>query len=147
MTKKPSERALELFAAHYNCAQSVFAACAADDMLTEAQRLAIAAAFGGGMARQGEVCGALTGALMALGERGGKGMATDPAAGRDTVYTAAGELMDRFRAAHGSVLCHELTGCRLNTEEGQRVFKERNTRGELCAKLIAFAADEAAKIH
>jgi hypothetical protein len=47
---------LELFSQSYNCAQSVFAACAANG-LSEAQRLALAAPFGGGIARQGESAG------------------------------------------------------------------------------------------
>ena len=60
------ERVLQLFYENYNCAQSVFAACASDEGLTEAERLALASAFGGGVAGQGESCGALTGALMGL---------------------------------------------------------------------------------
>lgn len=46
-----SERALELFSRNYNCAQAVYAACASGDGLSEAQRLALAAPFGGGIAR------------------------------------------------------------------------------------------------
>lgn len=133
MDRKPSERALELFTANYNCAQSVFAACATDADLNQTQRLAIAAAFGGGVARQGEICGALTGALMALGETRG-----------DAVYAQAEKIITAFRAAHGSILCRELTGCRLNTEEGHRSFKERDVRNTVCARLVAFAADRVA---
>ena len=44
------ERVLQLFHENYNCAQSVFAACAEDEGLGEAERLALASAFGGGMA-------------------------------------------------------------------------------------------------
>ena len=145
MEKKASERAQELFAEHCNCAQSVYAASGAGSGMTEEQRLAVAAAFGGGVARQGEVCGALTGALMALGERGTARMAVDCAAGRDEVYDAAKVLMEEFRMTQGSILCRELTGCLLGTEEGHRDFVERKVRETVCMKLVAFAADRATK--
>ena len=140
MSRKPSERALELFAADYNCAQSVFAAAGAGEM-TEEQRLAVSSAFGGGVASQGEVCGALTGALMALGERNSATLSAYPDQGRNAVRQQAQELIAAFRAAHGSVLCHELTGCRLNTEEGTKAYLDRYLHRQLCAGLVAFAAD------
>jgi len=142
MSTKQSQRALELFSQNYNCAQSVFAACATDDGLDEARRLALAAPFGGGVARQGEICGAITGALLALGEANGAAMVADPVAGRKAVYDQAQKLTEGFRAAHGSILCRELTGCILATEEGQRSFKERNLHQEFCSKLVAFAAEQ-----
>jgi C_GCAxxG_C_C family probable redox protein len=141
VAKKPSQRALELFAENYNCAQSVFAACASEKSLAEAGRLAVAAAFGGGLARQGEVCGALTGALMALGEKQSAALASDPVAARDAVYAQASELISAFLAAHGSILCRELTGCPLYTEEGRRDFKEKDIHNQLCTKLVTFAAE------
>ena len=143
MYTKPSARALELLEAKYNCAQAVFAACATDEGLTEAQRLALSAAFGGGVAKQGEICGALNGALMALGEMRSAVLAADPAAGRDAVNAQAKEMIAAFRAEHGSILCRELTGCLLCTEEGQRSFKERDVTHTVCAKLVTFATDQA----
>jgi C_GCAxxG_C_C family probable redox protein len=141
MSNSNSQRALQLFAQNYNCAQSVYAASATGEGLTEAQRLALAAPFGGGVARQGEICGALTGALLALGETQGKAMAADPAAARNALYERARQLTEAFRAAHGAILCRELTGCSLDTEAGQRAFKERGLHQNLCTKLVAFAAD------
>lgn len=146
MSKNPSQHAVELFSQNYNCAQSVYAACATDKGLSEAQRLALAAPFGGGVARQGEICGALTGALLALGEAEGKAMAADPVAGRDALYERARQLTEAFREAHGAILCRELTGCALDTEAGQRAFKERGLHQNLCTKLVAFAAEEVAKM-
>jgi len=140
---KPSERALELLDKKYNCAQSVFAACATDAGLTEAHRLALGAAFGGGVVGQGEICGALTGALMALGEMHSAVIAADPAAGNNSVHAQAEKMIAAFRAAHGSILCRVLTGCLLYTEEGKRSFKERDVPHTVCAKLVAFAAGQA----
>jgi len=141
-----SQRALELFSQSYNCAQSVFAACAASGGLSEAQRLALAAPFGGGIARQGKICGALTGALLALGEDAGEAMATDPVAGRNALYERAQKLTTDFRSAHGSILCRELTGCILNTEAGQLSYKERGLHQNLCSRIVASTAELVDKI-
>jgi C_GCAxxG_C_C family probable redox protein len=136
-----SERALELFSQKYNCAQSTFGACSVSGGLSEAQRLALAAPFGGGVARQGEICGALTGALLALGETLGEAMAADPVAGRQALYEQVHHLTDEFRAAHGSILCRELTGCSLDTEEGQHLYTEQGLHQSLCSKLVVFSVE------
>ena len=143
MKSAVSQRAQELFAQHYNCAQSVYAAAAQGDGLTEAQRLALAAPFGGGIATQGEVCGALTGALLALGEASEAALAADPIAARRIVYERSARLTGEFRQLHGSILCRELTGCQLNTEEGMRAFQQSGKRASLCSNLVAFAAEKA----
>ena len=144
MSSKQAERAVELFSQNYNCAQSAYAASATGDGLSEAQRLAISAPFGGGVARQGELCGALTGALLALGETGGEAMAADPVAGRKALYERVTQLTEAFREAHGAIICRELTGCVLNTEAGQRTFSERGLHQNLCTGLVAFAAEQIA---
>lgn len=141
MTNTAAGHALALFDGHCNCAQSVFAACAKDSSLSEAQHLALAAAFGGGMARSGETCGALTGALMALGELHAGEMAADHATGRAKVYAEAAELIESFRHQHGSILCHELTGCRMNTPEGHDQFVASGAREKVCRKLVASAVE------
>ncbi len=142
MSKKQSERAVELFSKNYNCAQAVYAASATDIGLSEPQRLALAAPFGGGIARQGEVCGALMGALLTIGEACGEAMAADPVAGRDALYERTRQLTETFRKEHGSILCRELTGCALDTEAGMSSYKERGLHQNLCTKLVAFAAEQ-----
>jgi C_GCAxxG_C_C family probable redox protein len=142
VSKKQSERAVELFSKNYNCAQAVYAASATDIGLSEPQRLALAAPFGGGIARQGEVCGALMGALLTIGEACGEAMAADPVAGRDALYERTRQLTETFRKEHGSILCRELTGCALDTEAGMSSYKERGLHQNLCTKLVAFAAEQ-----
>jgi C_GCAxxG_C_C family probable redox protein len=141
-----AERAVELFSQSYNCAQSVYAACATGDGLSEAQRLALGAPFGGGFAQMGEVCGALTGALLALGEADEAALAADPATARTALYARVRQLTEAFREAHGSILCRELIGCTFDTEEGRRSFKERGVRQNVCNKVVAFAADQVASM-
>lgn len=65
------EKSLELFAQKFHCSQAVLAAFAEELGLNEKQALKLGACFGGGMCN-GEVCGACTGALMALGLKFGQ---------------------------------------------------------------------------
>ena len=70
MTKQEKARALRARTdVHYNCAQSVLATFAPEIGLTEEEAFRLGGPFGAGMHR-GSVCGALTGALMALGLAG-----------------------------------------------------------------------------
>ena len=142
MSTYQPQRALELFSQKFNCAQSTYGACAKNGGLSEAQRLALTAPFGGGVARQGEICGALTGALLAIGETAGAAMATDPVTGRKALYEQVHQFTEAFRAAHGSILCRELTGVALDTEEGQSIYNERGTHQNLCSKLVTYAVEQ-----
>ncbi|HOG53632.1 MAG TPA: C-GCAxxG-C-C family (seleno)protein, partial [Bacillota bacterium] len=57
----------ELFLANYNCAQSTLAGVLSEFNRAYEQRIRLAGAFGAGIAQQGLMCGAVTGALMAFG--------------------------------------------------------------------------------
>ena len=125
----------------FNCAQSVFAAHGPYDGLSEQMCLAVAGPFGAGMGRMGEVCGAVTGALMVLGVRDGREMATNPAEARGSLYARVQALADAFEKRNGSLLCRELTGCDLRTPEGQEEFKTRDLHNTLCKGLVSCAVD------
>src|SRR5512139_3660565 len=113
-----SDRATSKFAGGYNCAQSVFYAFCEDLHLEPDTALKMSAGFGGGIGRKGEVCGAVTGGIMALGAKYGRGEKEDPAVA-NVAYARTGEFMDQFASEHGSCLCRELlNGCDLATEEG-----------------------------
>jgi C_GCAxxG_C_C family probable redox protein len=129
-----AEKAVTLFD-KFNCAQSVFAACGPREGIDQRTCLLVAGAFGGGMGRMGEVCGAVTGALMVLGTRCEE-MATNPEQARGPLYERVNAFADAFRARNGSLLCHELTGCNLRTPEGNAEFKSRDLHHTLCARLV-----------
>jgi C_GCAxxG_C_C family probable redox protein len=134
------EKAVELFD-RFNCAQSVFAACGPSEGVSEQVCLLVAGPFGGGLGRTGETCGAVTGALMALGVRHGQGMVTDPAAARGPLYDRVAAFLDAFRERHGAITCRELTGCDLRTPGGRTEFSSRDLHHTLCSKLVACAVE------
>ena len=79
---------------HYNCAQSVLIPFAKEAGLTEEQARALTENFGSGM-RHGSTCGAVTGALMALG-----------ALGYGEEQTA--QLLRAFQEREGDLACAKL---------------------------------------
>jgi C_GCAxxG_C_C family probable redox protein len=83
----------------------------------------IATGFCSGMARTGGLCGALSGAIMALNLLTGR---SEPGAPVDQNYALVGELIDQFEGKFGSNNCKILTGVDLGTEDGRAEFREKN---------------------
>ncbi len=131
------EKATELFERKFHCSQAVFAAFAEELGITEEQALKIGACFGSGM-RKGEVCGACTGALMALGLKYGQCNEEDTNSRSKT-----NEVTDRFMAEfvkeNGSYMCKELLGCDLSTEEGITIALEKKLFTEFCPEMVRSA--------
>lgn len=139
MTK--SDRAISKFAEGYNCAQSVFYAFCEDLQVDPDTALKMSAGFGGGIGRKGEVCGAVTGGIMALGIKYGRGEKEDPTVAEVT-YAKTRELMNQFASQHGSCLCRELlNGCDLSTEEGQKAFREQDLKNKVCTPCVQSAVE------
>jgi C_GCAxxG_C_C family probable redox protein len=133
-------KALAQFDKGYACSQSVFSAYAEDLGLDQETALKIAGPFGGGMGRKAETCGAVTGALMALGLKYG---ATDPEdkETKEKTYKLARQFLDRFEARHGSSRCKELLGWDISTPAGHEAAKYRRLFSTLCPKYVAAAAE------
>ena len=66
MSSEKVEKAAAYFENGFCCSQAVFTTFATEYGMDEALALKIATQFGGG-ARKGEMCGSVSGALMALG--------------------------------------------------------------------------------
>lgn len=101
-----AEKASRFFGEGCNCCQAVVAALAEEEGLGAEDALRLGAAFGGGM-RRGEVCGAVSGALMALGLRHGAREPGDSEA-KAAANAKTAEYMKAFEERYGSYLCREL---------------------------------------
>ena len=138
--KKMAETAVEKFISGFNCAQSVLWAFAPRLNLDPDTALKIACGFGAGMGRRQEVCGAVTGGIMALGLKYGRGEDQGRTATEET-YAKTQELMRRFEAAHGTCNCLQLLGgCDLTTEAGRNEFKARDMQRQICAPCVRTVA-------
>jgi C_GCAxxG_C_C family probable redox protein len=104
--------------------------------LSEETALKIACGLGAGMARKEEVCGAVTGGILVLGMRHGRGGKDDRSA-QERTYAKTRELMERFSEKHGTVICRKLlNGCELATSEGQKYFKENDLLNKVCVPCV-----------
>ena len=101
------EEAKGLFLEGYNCAQAVFCAFCDETGLDRDMAARLASSFGGGMGRLREVCGTVSGALLALGMLRGYADPKDPQAKADH-YRLVQEYARRFRERNGSIVCREL---------------------------------------
>jgi C_GCAxxG_C_C family probable redox protein len=135
----PIQIARDRFSKGFNCSQSVFSAYASQLGIDSESALKLASPFGGGVAHQGNVCGAVTGALMALGlARGSASFEKDK---KDETYRIAEDFIKRFRELHDTVLCHELIGYDISTPEGLQNAREQNVFASACPVYVKDAAE------
>ncbi len=100
-------KAAELFMQDYNCAQAIAAAFCDVTGLEPDFAARMASSFGGGMGRQREVCGAVSGMLMVAGILYGYDDVSDDSIKKDH-YALVQALCGQFRAQAGSIVCREL---------------------------------------
>jgi C_GCAxxG_C_C family probable redox protein len=127
-----SEEAVKKFVDGYNCAQSVLYSYAEKIGITGDLALKAACGFGGGMGRKQEVCGAVSGGILALGLMYGRGE-NDDKQKLEVTYARVRDLIDKFKARHETVNCKELLdGCNLMTPEGHQRFQTENLKARCC---------------
>lgn len=137
MTK--TERALELFSNNFNCSQAVLTAFAPDFGLDEKLALMLGTEFGGG-ARNGEMCGAVSGALMVLGLKYGHFDSADNEQ-KSRAYAIAVEYTRRYKEANGSIVCRDLLGYDLTKPEELDRIKAQRLFGSVCPAAIKSAVE------
>ena len=93
----------------------------------------IATGFGGGLGRNGFLCGAVAAGTMIIGLKGrGKG--------KKQVYPVVDRFLNDFKSRFGSVNCRELIGVDLKTEEGMSYLK--NEGRKKCSEFVRYAAEK-----
>jgi C_GCAxxG_C_C family probable redox protein len=132
---KPSEKAIKLYKEEYNCSQAVLSAYAEELGIDEQTVIRVASAFGGGIARTGKTCGAVTGALMVLGMKEWNSEKEKEEA-KQHVYKLSNQLMEEFKDRNKTLNCEELLGVSVSTPEGRAVVKANNLTGKVCHRII-----------
>ena len=133
------EEASEYFKNKFNCAQSVFTVFGRDHGISEDNCLKISCAFGAGMGRQQYTCGAVTGALMALGLRYGKAL-NDPEDNKLETYARTKEFFYEFKNENGTLNCRELlNGLDINNPGDYDKILEQKLFETKCRKYVGDA--------
>jgi C_GCAxxG_C_C family probable redox protein len=135
-----SEIASAKFEAGFNCAQSSFYPFAKDAGLNAKQALKLTTAFGAGMIYRGEMCGAVTGAMMAIGLKFGRSEAEDADA-KELTYFLVKELHSRFENEFGSIHCKQLLGLNDVSAESWAKANEDEKFKSNCPLYVARAVE------
>ena len=103
----------------------------------------IATAFGAGVGRSGEACGAVVGAVMAFGVMHGRDKSDQS---DEKAYSLARRFMSAFEQEMGAIDCRALTGFDLSTEEGVQQYRSSDVPIRVCLRAGGLAYDLALKL-
>lgn len=124
----------------FGCAETSFMVLKAAYRLDDPMDTAAAIALNGGVAYSGGMCGALTGAALAVGMLAEQRIEDHAAAKRVARELVAGAL-DAFREEHGALDCRDLIGYDLRTPGGHEAFLESGAWRDGCMRQIEFVVE------
>jgi C_GCAxxG_C_C family probable redox protein len=133
----PIQTATNRFEQGFSCSQSVFSAFAPQFGLSDEIASTIASPFGGGIARQGETCGAVTGALMALSLKYGPKMNES----KDGIYLVSQEFIRHFKEKYTYLNCKQLINFDLSQAEELELARRSKVFKNVCPLLVKTAAE------
>ncbi len=134
------ERIREELIRGYDCSQVVLRAFAGELGITETEANRVAACFGGGML-MGEVCGAVTGALMAIGLKYGH---SDPAVlmeQKEIMMEKSARFRERFLGKHQTVICRPMLGYDVSKPEELKAALDSGRMLDFCPKAVKDAIE------
>lgn len=134
--EQTAERAVALFGGGYCCSEAVLLAFSELAGVRSDLIPAMATGFCGGLARTGNVCGAVCGAIMVIGLVTGRRTPTDS---RQKNHALVRMLITQFEAKYGSIICRELTQIRRELAAAGNPATDTHPRMK-CSDLVAEAA-------
>lgn len=140
MKEDRTQKAVDTFKQGFSCSQAVLSAFSDEFNLDRNLALKISQPFGGGIAHRGEICGAISGAFLVIGLKWGRTHPEDTPA-RERTYESVTHFIRKFESIHGSIICKELLGCDLGSEEEYKKAEAEGLFETLCPKFVQHAAD------
>lgn len=119
----------------FDCSQVVAEYFAEDMGLSVEDARKVAACFGGGCGKGG-TCGAVVGAMMAIGMKYGQYDA-DHMEQKDVMQQKQGAFFDAFAEVHGSSLCRDLLGHDISKPGEFEKVLEEGTMMTLCPRIVS----------
>ncbi len=135
-----TNKASDSFPWGYSCSQAVLSSRCEKYGLDQKTALTIASGFGGGMARTGNTCGAVSGAIAIIGLHAGSYRAGDTEA-KENTYRIVREFVAGFEEEFGSTNCTELTGCHLGTASGYDKAQKNGIFENVCPRFVDGAVE------
>lgn len=128
----------------YSCSQSVFSVFAEDLGLDKAVAMKVSSPFGGGIAGMGRTCGAVIGALMALGLKYDSADASQKHEEKE-INKYAESFLGRIKSEAGTLTCRDILGVDLGMPDGFKTAEEKGLFEKNCPpfiKLVIESADD-----
>lgn len=125
----------EQFMKGYDCSQVVLRHFAAKLGISEDEANRVSACFGGGM-QLGSVCGAYTGALMAIGLKYGHSDPEGLMQQKDILLAKTAQFKEKFLKEFETAECKCLIGYDVSTPEGLKGALESGKLLEYCPGLV-----------
>jgi C_GCAxxG_C_C family probable redox protein len=136
MTKKEVVNLAEEMAEEgFLCSEAVFKAAASAQGVSSELIPKIATGFAAGIGRSGEVCGAVSGAIMGLGLKYGRNILEETPPGRRPHWYAT-ELVQAIRKRYGVASCAGVLGLDLNDPGDLETYYELDHWNTTCRELI-----------
>ena len=129
--------ARNLFANGYNCAQAVLGVFCEEEGLDLNTAFRLANGFGGGV-RCGELCGAVSGAILAIGLKCGFYIEQDFEQ-KGYCNKKSYEYIEKFKEANGSVLCRDLLGLDIRCPDDHTTQMAQEAHKTVCPEMVASA--------
>jgi C_GCAxxG_C_C family probable redox protein len=119
----------------FDCSQVVLSQCAGRLGITAEEANKAAAAFGGGMGI-GETCGAVVGAMIAIGMKYGHYKEGD-AEQKDIMSAKRAEFIAAFKEKYGSCACRDLLGHDISVPGEFDKVLEEGLLFDFCPQVVA----------
>jgi C_GCAxxG_C_C family probable redox protein len=136
-----AETAVATFKSGFNCSQAVLSVFCEEPGLDRETSARIACGFGGGIGHLGETCGAVTGAVMAMGLKRGMSVKGSTYKSNMVVYALAGELAREFTSRNRSIKCRDLLGFDISDKEAYDEARRKGTFYSVCPKYVSDAVE------
>ncbi|HWQ63506.1 MAG TPA: C-GCAxxG-C-C family protein [Methanospirillum sp.] len=140
MNMDHAQEAVDLLAEGYSCSQSVFSVYAKEYGLDPALARKIATGFGGGVGRTGNMCGAVSGAILVLGLASGMNSLQE-SDWRGKSYSLDKMFIEKFVSRFGSIQCPDLLGYNMAIPEELAESKRVGAAKKVCPELVRGAAE------
>jgi len=139
MSMTKSDDAIVSYKSRFTCSSAVFSAFSDELGLDPDTAKKIACGFGAGISKSGNICGAVSGAIMVIGLKYGKTVLGDDAATEKTRELVQ-KFLQEFTKRHGSVNCTELLGYNLGKPKEFVKARDNKQFATKCPELVGDAA-------
>jgi C_GCAxxG_C_C family probable redox protein len=140
MASPRAAEAVASFNSGFSCSQAICTAYFQTFGIDRVTARKVSCGFGAGIARSGNLCGAVSGAIMVIGLAYGMARSGDVAA-KEKTYRAVNDFLREFTRRNGSTDCTPLIGFDLSDPSQLEMAKEKKAVMTKCPRFVRDAAE------